>query len=233
MFNDKSRSPWQTLPAAKVLMGRSVELALSQEAGEPVSIDAFEVGSIMGSRTPLKIAGMVLLSPLWVALLILMSFVLIFPSWIYIPYLTWRDWDDAKRVGVSSSMMILKVVIIFPLGIIGGLMMTLELIGKLGLIENMVVVARVKNSVALLCLRIPWFNYPKFSAIEYLQVSHLRLEPSSSVKHVVLVAESTGEIYKIIVRRMSTWQTGTSQQTIIAANLKILIGLDEPSNHVQ
>ena len=214
--------PWKSRPAAQVRLGRSAEAALSQAAGQPVSIEAFEVGSVVASHRALKITGLILLAPLWIPLLLVMIVLLILPSWIYIPYRTWREWDDAKSLGVSSGTMILNIVLVFGFGFVGGVIMTLILIGKLVPLGNTIVVARICDRVALLSMHMPMLNYPQFRTIEFLPADDLRLHPSTGPKRVVLVINGTEPPKTIVVRRMAAWLTGSPE--INNANLDILVG---------
>ncbi len=210
---------WQSRPPMLARFGRVAELALSKESGSPVTVEAFEVGQIIGKHRALKILGLVLLSPLWIPALLMLALVLAIPSMIYTPYRTWREWDEAKSVGVSSATMVFTVIMVIGFGFIGGIMLTLTLLGRL--LPKTVVVARLVDRTALLHQRMPMFYFPQFTRIEYVDHSDVSKDPKSTAKKILLCLRRGQQADTIVVRRGIQRVTGDPQ--VNEANLALLL----------
>jgi hypothetical protein len=216
-----AEAPWKSRPAGQVRIGLAAEAALGKAAGRPVAIDGFEMGALRKPYRGWKIAALILFSPIWIPVFFMVSVLMVIPSWIYFPYRTWREWEDAKSVGVNPGMMILGVVLVFGFGIIGGIVLTLVLLGKVIHLGHIVVVARTGDNVALLYQETPLFNFAQFRKIDYFSSEALVRDPASTGRKVVLSLAGADGTKVIVVRRISTWATGSPQ--VNEQNLQTLL----------
>ena len=214
--------PWKSRPAMMARFGRAAEAALTKEAGGPVAIQAFELGNVRGSRRALKLLGLLILAPVWIPLFMVAALVLAIPSMIYIPYRIWREWDEAMSLGVSSATLILNIVLVIGFGYIGGIILTLMLLGKLFDLGNTVVVARSGERVSLLYQRMPMLTFPQFRRIEHFSATDLSVVGPVNAKRVVLSLRSGAAPMQIHVRR--GLQAVSGPPDVNEANVKLLVG---------
>ena len=214
--------PWKSRPGMLALFGRAAEAALTKEAGRPVAIEAFELGNVRDSRRAIKLLGLLILAPAWIPLFMVVAMVLAIPSMIYIPYRIWREWGEARSLGVSSAMLILSIVLVIGFGYIGGIMLTLMILGKLFDLGNQVVVARSGDRVSLLYLRMPTITVPQFRRIEHFSSTDLSVVGPLNAKRVVLSLRSGAAPMQIHVRR--GLQAVFGPLDVNEANVKLLVG---------
>jgi hypothetical protein len=219
---DSDNLPWKCRPAMTARFGRAAEAALTKEAGTAVAIQAFELGNARGNRRALKLLALLVLAPIWIPLFMIAALVLAIPSMVYIPYRIWREWDEAKALGVSSAALILNIVLVIGFGYIGGIILTLILLGKVLDLGNTVVVARSGDRVSVLYQQMPMLTFPRFRRIEHFAATDLSLQGPASAKRVVLSLRNGDTPTLIYVRRGLQAVSGSPE--VNEANVRLLVG---------
>jgi hypothetical protein len=213
--------PWTSRPAALARFGRAAEVALSEDQGHRVWIEAFEVGTRRVDRRVWMLLALVLSAPLWIPVLLFAALILAIPSMIYVPVRVWQEWDEAQQVGISPAMMVLTVLLVWGFGFIGGMILSLVLLFKVWPIGSTVVLARSGEDVWLLHQQLPIFLYPQFRTIERFSRHDLSLAGPTDGKRVAFTLGRGEGAVEVLVKRGPRFVSGSPE--VNEANLRLLV----------
>lgn len=211
--------PWQTSKASWKAYGTTAEHELSRALGEPIHVCAYEPGKMGNIALQLVLA--IVLLPLWLFLMV----VLVVPGWIYFAYRTYKEWGEARELGVGLGWIVFMWILVLGFGIVAGVLMLQEFIITRFLPLKRVFVVRTDNHLAVLHV-LPTYFVPRFSTTEVFSLKDANItllmnEPSKSVLEV-----KTGKR----VRRITLFrarESGLNTQLIAHNHDALIAGLPQ------